>query len=531
MQTNGSMQSFYDLIKKHKYILILTLTLFISLFIYFGLLANENKNYEQYTVTRKNLDQAISLTGRVKASQEANLSFEKTGVVKSVNVVVGQQVKMGDVLATLSEEDANARVQEAQAAVLSQKALLEDLTTGARAETIDNKKAALDKAENDLRQAYKNAGDSLRNTAISGNTYVRDNLASSYSGSLTNGYKINVNTCDAVTEGVVSALRGEAEKALLEIENANNNFSSYELDNVNQSQILSSVKNVHIKTITKYLDTLRILFSAQCSTSNSNLDATRTLISSSRTAWSAISADLSLKLSLIENAKTALTQAKNDLIIAQSGEKGEKVKQQEANVKTATARLSQALAEANKNILRAPFPGIITNIDVKLGELITPGGKSISLISQNNFEIESRVSEVDVAKLRNGAMANITFDTYGDSEKFSATISNISPAGIITEGVPTYQTIFVFTNQDERIRSGMTANINVITETKESVLSIPAKFINSDKGEKSVKVKLPNGDIVSQSVETGALGTNGEVEILKGIFENQVVITDKELLN
>lgn len=43
-----------------------------------------------------------------------------------------------------------------------------------------------------------------------------------------------------------------------------------------------------------------------------------------------------------------------------------KVNQQYANVKSAAARLAQAQAEANKNILRAPFDGVITNIYIKL---------------------------------------------------------------------------------------------------------------------------------------------------------------------
>jgi multidrug efflux pump subunit AcrA (membrane-fusion protein) len=172
--------------------------------------------------------------------------------------------------------------------------------------------------------------------------------------------------------------------------------------------------------------------------------------------------------------------------------------------------------------------GVVTNIDMKVGELITAGSKSISLISENNFEIESKVSEVDVAKLQAGAKAQVTFDAYGESEKFQAIVSNISPAGIISEGVPTYKTIFTFVDKSELIRSGMTANIKVVTKVDENAIAVPAKYIYTKNGDKFVKVKKAGTTkLVDQNVKTNGVGVDGNVEILEGLSEHETIIFTK----
>jgi RND family efflux transporter MFP subunit len=483
---------------------------------------------DEYVVQRKTFEEAVQLTGRVQPSQEANLSFEKSGTVKAVYVKVGEVVKEGDVLAALSNSDVNAKVLEARASYNSQLALLQDLSSPSRYETVDNKRAALEKADTDLNQAYKNAGDSIRNLAILGNTYVRDNLANSFSGNLQNGYTININSCDTIAENAVNLKRSLAEKSLINIEKLQTEYAMNEGNKTVQKEILTKIKNIYSPDITDYLTSLKNIYSLQCLTINTSLDTTRSTIATARSGWSTASSDLSAKINLLDTAKTSLVQAENDLKIASTGEKNEKIKQQEANTSAAYARLLQAQAEADKHIVRAPFAGVVTNIDMKVGELITAGSKSISLISENNFEIESKVSEVDVAKLQAGAKAQVTFDAYGESEKFQAIVSNISPAGIISEGVPTYKTIFTFVDKSELIRSGMTANIKVVTKVDENAIAVPAKYIYTKNGDKFVKVKKAGTTkLVDQNVKTNGVGVDGNVEILEGLSEHETIIFTK----
>ncbi len=518
-----------EIIIKHKYIFSVLLLILFCTLAYFSFYRKTAAGFEVYEVVAGNLEESVSLTGTVKPSAEANLSFEKTGVLKSLNVKVGDLVMRGQTLAVLSSENEYARVLEAQANVASQKAMLEDLRSGAKKETIEIKKSAVEKANLDLAQAYRNAGDTVKNISISGNTFVRDNLANLFTGDKSQGYKINVNSCDSQTESKINLLKAEAETALSEIEKVSSNYSSLESDTDMQKAQMFAVKNTQMKKITDYLNSLKDLFSSGCSITNSSYDTTRTAVTTSRNTWSTLNTELSAKINLIDSLKIAKSQAEEDLRSAQSGEKSQKVKQQEAQVSAAVARLVSANADANKNVMSAPFGGIVTNVDLKIGELVTPGGKTLSLISATNFEIESKVSEVDVSKLSKGATAKVTFDTYGDDLKFDAIVSNISPAGIISEGVPTYKTVFSFLNKDEKIRSGMTANIEVVTKIHENIISIPAKYILNISGVKKVKSKinLETNKIVEKEVTTGARGTNGEVEILSGLEIGDVLVLEK----
>lgn len=527
-KAHTSVINFVDLfflwIAKHKFLSVIMLVAVVAASGYFLVQQNTQKiNTEFYTVEKTDLQEVVSLTGTVKASEDAQLSFQKSGVVKDILVKVGDKVSKDQKLATLLNDDEYAKVLEANANLKSAQATLLDLQTGSQSQTIDIKKANVDKANSDITQAYKNIGDAIKNLSISGNTYVRDNFASYFNGDAVNGYKINIASCDSVTENNLNVARTDAEIALKRIEFISQNFNL--ADTNTQQKYIDETSNEQIPKITKYLDTFKNLLSESCLTTNNNYNADRITLSNSRNNWSTLATDISTKTNNLGNLKIALYQAQNDLQLSQGGQKDEKIKAQIAQVAAAQARLAQAQADLDKDTLNSPFSGVITNIDLKKGELVSPNGKTISLISDGNFQIESKVSEIDVAKLSVGASSTVTFDAYGPDALFDATISNISPAGIITDGVPTYKTIFDFTKTDERIRSGMTANINVVTALHPGVISIPAKFIQTVNNQKVVDVMDPNdsGDTIQKVIKTGATGGNGEVEILDGLNVGDII--------
>lgn len=512
---------------KHRLIAVSIFVFAVALSAYMGYTENiQKKNTEAQRVERGTLIESVPLTGTVKPTEEANLSFEKSGIVKNIFVSLGDTVEQGQTLASLNDSDDAARVMEARANLMSQQAQLSDLQSGSKEEAVAIKRAGVMKAQSDLVQAYQNTGDSIKNLSISANTYVRNNFASYFNGSYQTGYTITIASCDSNIESQTNILRKTGETALLQLENLSAAYdsaaSSTKIESAHTALALSP-------KIFAYLDSLNSLLSENCISSNASFDSGRATIASSRNSWNTLSNDVSLKLTAIQNAQAALSQAQNDLALSQSGEKSDKVKEQEAQVKGALARLASAQSEADKNVLKAPFSGIITNMDLKKGELVSPGSKSISMISDSNFQIESKVSEVDVAKLKVGATSTVHFDAYGDNVKFTAVISNISLAGIITDGVPTYKTIFNFIDKDERIRSGMTANIDVVSGEHANALFIPARFVKSENGRKYVN--LENGgdvtDYTKQYIETGIKGMNGEVEVVQGLREGNVVQIEK----
>jgi len=96
------------------------------------------------------------------------------------------------------------------------------------------------------------------------------------------------------------------------------------------------------------------------------------------------------------------------------------------------------------------------------------------------------------------------------------------------EGVPTYKTTLQFIEEDGRIKSGMTANMDILTEQREKVIAIPQRAVFTKEGKKLVRV-LDNSDGISErEVKTGIRGSSGKVEILEGLAEGEKVVTFME---
>src|SRR5581483_920757 len=84
---------------------------------------------------------AVTATGPVSAASAVPLNFKSSGKLASINVKVGDQVKAGDVLATLDTTDLQSQLQQAQATLASAQANYNKVTAGATPQAIAAAKA------------------------------------------------------------------------------------------------------------------------------------------------------------------------------------------------------------------------------------------------------------------------------------------------------------------------------------------------------------------------------------------------------
>jgi len=233
--------------------------------------------------------------------------------------------------------------------------------------------------------------------------------------------------------------------------------------------------------------------------------------------------------------------AEQELELKKAGTMEEQIAAQEAQVDKARAEKDQYKAQLSKTIIYSPISGVVTKRNLEPGEIVSANTTVFSIISDVNFsapsssagkqggpasgwEIEADVPEVDIAKLEIGDIAKITLDAYGDEIFFSAVIVAIDPAETLVEGVPSYKTTLQFEKEDNRIRPGMTANLDIVTEKKDGVIVIPQRAVISKNGQKFVRVV--SGEVTEErEVKTGLRGSYGDIEILEGIEEGDKVIT------
>ncbi len=189
------------------------------------------------------------------------------------------------------------------------------------------------------------------------------------------------------------------------------------------------------------------------------------------------------------------------------------------------------LSRINKRKIYAPFSGVVAKVGIKAGEAAGSVGSAtaaptITLISENDYEVILKVPEISVAKLAVGQAVDIRLDAYGKDVVFPGQITSINPAETIVDGVPVYETKVAFTKADERIRSGMTANATIVTNKKDGVLAIPADMIKSDKTGAYVNLLVSDDKTERRAVTTGLRSSDSFVEITSGLAEGDRVRAD-----
>ncbi|OGZ35433.1 MAG: hypothetical protein A3I88_03725 [Candidatus Portnoybacteria bacterium RIFCSPLOWO2_12_FULL_39_9] len=550
---------------------------------YFG--GNKFPDYDFITAEKKDLIQEVSVTGRVKPAQVVELAFEKGGKIAAVFAAMGDKAGEGDILVSIDNKEILAQLKQAEAGVENAKAALEqsfanleiqkeklaELERGARTEEIEALKTKVGNAENSLKDAQANlenvknkAEADLNDNYNSALTTSQKSVSAAKNSLLTlsdiqsnyfTGYdEDSVRLAEAKAAAVetllgasnagrwktefISVLNGGAFGT---VQDAFNNPTYENIDRVIQETIAalqktkSALDSVSVKTALSSAEKTNL------STEQSNINAEITALFSKKEAIETQKAlnsnNITLSQISLTNAQNTFKNTRDDLRIKEAGAAPEQIAGQKAQIRQAQAGISSQKAqvkqaEANvlniqaqiaKTVIRAPFNGLITKQEAKVGEIVPANALVVSLISEKKFEIEANAPEADVAKIKINDEAKITLDAFGNEVIFKAKIVSIEPAETIIDGVAAYKTTLQFIEEDKRIKSGMTANIDILTDQRENIIAVPQRAVISKNGEQIVRL-LANEKIREVKVKTGLAGSNGNIEIIEGVKEGDKVI-------
>jgi len=254
----------------------------------------------------------------------------------------------------------------------------------------------------------------------------------------------------------------------------------------------------------------------------------------------------------VNTAENLLSTTQDELALKKAGYTQEQIKAQEALVKQAEANLASQQAEVSsryanvqnyqalldKTILYAPITGLVTKMEAKVGEIVFPSSQFstsqftlVSIISDKNYEIETHIAEVDIAKIKIGHQSDVTLDAYGSDVNFTAVVTEIDPGETVIDGIPTYKVTLQFQEENIGIKPGMTANLDILTAEKQDVIAIPQRAVITKDGGKIVRIlKVEEGQQIVEEVEviTGLRGSDGRIEILEGLNEGDNVVLSIE---
>ncbi|OGF33770.1 hypothetical protein A2223_00135 [Candidatus Falkowbacteria bacterium RIFOXYA2_FULL_35_8] len=184
------------------------------------------------------------------------------------------------------------------------------------------------------------------------------------------------------------------------------------------------------------------------------------------------------------------------------------------------------LAEKNwqDSSIKSPINGVVTKINFEIGEQVSPTETVVTIVSQNDYLIEVDISETDITKLNNNNEVDITFDSYGDENKFTGKVVSIDPAQTVIQDVIYYLVKIEYEERDFEIKPGMTANVTIHTDQRDDVLYIPRRAIIEKDNKKIVRV-LEQGNIREVEVETGLKADDGLIEIKNGLEPGLEIVT------
>lgn len=491
-----------------------------------GSLLRSDPEQELITVTRGDVAQIVSVTGRLKAVQDVELAFQNSGRIASVGVQVGTRVRAGQLLASLDTAELYAQLRDAQASVLAQQAKLEELQSGARPEDLAAKESEYEKAKQDLIDDLNNVYDVLLEAYAKADNAVRVQTQSIYTsvGSDQMPQYILSFLCDC------NQVRDDAIASRIQSEVILNRWRQ-ELDAVGlagSEDVLVQALNNSRTYLTTVRDTLsltsRILSESSVATrlSASTLLTYRTAANTGY--MNAVSALTSVNAQHQEISAQRFTVQRiaSELALKKAGSTPQAISAQKAQVLSAQAQADRVSAQISKNAIRSPITGIVTVMDAKVGQSATANQALISVISDQELEIEANVPEVDIGKIFVGSSISMTIDAL-PGEKFLASVAFIDPAETILDGVVNFKMKAVLDRVDERLKSGLTVNLDIVASRREGVLLVPQYAIVENDAGTFVRRIERSGVVEEVPVVLGVRGQEGMVEVLEGVIEGDIL--------
>ncbi|KKR22407.1 MAG: hypothetical protein UT53_C0041G0003 [Candidatus Yanofskybacteria bacterium GW2011_GWD2_39_48] len=543
--SNRKISGVISFVIRRKYAVILTLIMLLiaSYFIF----KPNSISIRTAVASIGRVEQIISATGKVEKADMADLAFDRSGRVSWVGIRVGDRVKSGQILAMLDTGELSAQRMNAVANLDSVKAKMDQILSGARQEDVNIAQINYDNALKNLNNAKtKNSLDVIRN-ALNGalNAMVSyTDIQYVYFSDNSNDSTIIANQKEDILQYIfkTSQLGRTNSWYFLNlksglIDSLNRLDQNYNADQI--KLLLGDTKTALYRT----KDGLDIMYSKMNGVVST--EAEKTKISNAKTSILSQISSLISQEQTITMAEASFNNAEAQLNLKKAPATEFDITMAMAQVTQAEAGLALIDAQISKNLIRSPIGGIVASSDIQRGEISSPGKVVITILGDSNYEITANIPEADITKVRVDNVVKVTLDAFGQDVIWQAKVTSIYPSEKMIEGVPTYETKIQFdVNGDERIKTGLTANLEITNAIKDNIINVPSRSIYEKDGQKFVKVVVQNDDNIAMTrfanlsetienkktiiyevpISVGLKGSDGKTEIIFGIEEGDNIL-------
>ena len=280
------------------------------------------------------------------------------------------------------------------------------------------------------------------------------------------------------------------------------------------------------------------------------------LLENSQAALAKDEADMRYKKLLYQRNRALLAQGAasqntvdNDLsgyqqAMAQTALDRAQIKQQHAAIQDAGVNL-------NYTNIKSPVDGTVVARNVDVGQTVAASFQTptLFLIAKDltQMQVDCNVSESDIGGVHEGQIATFKVDAFPDTE-LQGVVQQVRQAPITVQNVVTYDVVVNVPNPELLLKPGMTANVNIVTARRDSVLRIPLQALrfvphriaklNRSRGPatstagqiaRQTKIWVRHGPLIRAVEITTGLSDDNYVEIISGNLRigEKVVIDEK----
>jgi HlyD family secretion protein len=384
------------------------------------------------------LTATVGATGTVRANQFAMLTFQTSGTVELVAADLGDQVQVDEVLAKLKQTSLPSQVILAQADLVSAQRALDDLLYS-------------DQAWAAAQQALAQAKDALKDAE-----YMRRVRQE--------GNRVSSDTLDATRANLVLA--------------------EYEVDRAQDEFNMVSGRADD--------DPIRALAVSKLAAAHQKRDS----ILRNLNWYTGHPTELDQALL---DADVAIAEAR----LADAEREWERLKDgpDPTDIAAAEARVAAAQASSELSMIKTPFSGTITSVEIKPSDQVSPGTLAFGLADLSHLFVDVDVSEIDINRVRVGQPVTLNFDAVLD-KVYQGEVVEISMTGNIVQGVVNFKVTVELEEPDEFIKPGMTAAVSILVSQIDNVLLVPNRAVRIRDGQRVVYV-LHEGTLAQVDIELG----------------------------
>lgn len=487
-----------NFVLKHRIISIVI----IIVLIYFGYLLfskffNKTTTAEYIFGKVQKGDLVVSISGSGQVSTLSKVSIKPNttgqtqtlGQITSVKVKNGDYVKAGQIVAILDGKNALQTLNQAKASVTSAQANYDKLVKGMTDSEALSANNAVTQAQISLDNAKQNILIKLKSAYTTASNSIYLTTDSFFENNPTNSSpSFKVDGVEFLNQELENNINSGRYNIGILLSSWREKIKTQTVSDDLIASINSAI--LDLNTMRNYFDDMTILFAsysiASDSTGQSSINTNKSTASGARSGIDSLISDLTSTLQSYNNTVFSLQQAKDSLALKLKPASEDDLAVQKASLDNAKANLANAEEAYSSRIITAPFDGQIGGLSAEVGQQVSSSDSLATLITSEKV-INVTLNEVDAAKVSGGNIVTISFDSL-PSVSLKGIVSYIDPLGTVSQGVVSYAVQIKMDKQDEQVKAGMTASVNIITTQHSGTLMIPTSAITTVGGKKFVLV-------------------------------------------